>query len=233
MADRPNAAAKVYAPRLDLTDGVSDVFRPKSSRQKDRRPHCLPDLRAQAPVVGPARSSELFRGELLVTRIEQERIDVRGDGDCLLDGLPPIHVNHLNDGNARHRGTKLGITALGQPVAKLDGIGAASPLLRDDVTYPLMACEKECRDGRWYRARYRLYQILRDDARPAWHRGHEPDGVGARFDRHPCFFDAADAADFDSYTHPRRSYLSSMELAFATPLARARPRAPLLSSAAQ
>jgi hypothetical protein len=91
--------------------------------------------------VGPARSSELFRGELLVARIEQERVDVRGYVDCFPDGFPAIHVNHLNDGDAGHRGAKLGVTTINQPIAKLDGIGAASPLLRHDVAYTLMACE--------------------------------------------------------------------------------------------
>src|ERR1700682_2212383 len=69
-----------------------------------------------------------------------------------------------------------------------------------------MACEKECRDGRRYRTSNGLYQILWNDTRPAWHRGHEADGVGARFDRRPCLLDAADATDFDSYADHRRSY---------------------------
>jgi hypothetical protein len=37
MTVRANAAAKVYAPWLDLTDCISDIFRAKSSRQKDGR----------------------------------------------------------------------------------------------------------------------------------------------------------------------------------------------------
>lgn len=199
---RADTAAKVHAPWLDLVDGVSDVFRSKSSCQKDRRAHFSPDLRAQAPVVGPARSSELFRAELLVARIEQERVDMRGNVDCFLHGLPAGNVNHLNDGDAWHRGAELVVTALDQTIAKLDGIRAAPLLLRNDVTHPLMAREKKRRDGRRYRASDRLYQILRNDTRPAWHRGHEPDSVSARFDRDPCLFDATDATHL--YTHANK-----------------------------
>src|ERR1700730_12349106 len=96
MTVRAHTAAKVDAPWLNLDDRGADVVRSQASRQKDGCANCSPDLRAQAPLVGPPRSSELFRGELLVTRIEQERVNLRRDVHRLLDGLSAIHVNNLD-----------------------------------------------------------------------------------------------------------------------------------------
>ena len=80
-----DAAAHVYAERLDHSYSLAHVVRPQPPGEEERLINRLADPSAYAPVVSATCSAQLLDCERRVARIEQNGVDVRGYEGGLFD----------------------------------------------------------------------------------------------------------------------------------------------------
>ena len=97
MAVSADAGADVEGEGLDGGDGIGDVLRSEASGEEEWDGDALADGSAEGPVVGAAGTAELFDGELLVAGVEEDGVDVRGDGCGFFDGFGAGDVDDLDD----------------------------------------------------------------------------------------------------------------------------------------
>src|SRR5687768_7783271 len=166
-AVRADAAAHVEAEGTDGLDRPGDVLRAQAAREEDRRGRGFDDAAADAPVVRAPRPAQLFDGQALVARVEQQRVNVSRYAHGFRERLLAGDVDDLHDRDAGELCAQLAVDLDGHAVAELQGVHAAAPLLLDDGGRVLPARQKERRHRGRRARRYLGYQILFDDARPA------------------------------------------------------------------
>src|SRR5574341_796945 len=87
-----NAAANIQSERSNPTNSLGDIFWLQPSGQKDRDIDCFTNAAADRPVVSAPGSAQLFARQLLVSRIEQDRVNASGDDRRFRDRFFALHV---------------------------------------------------------------------------------------------------------------------------------------------
>lgn len=199
---RPHTAAQVKAERFNRSDGVGDIGRGKTARQKKRDANGVADTAAQSPIVCASRAAEFLDGETQVAGVEQERIHMsrRSDGVIYRRGIG--HMHDLNERDAWQFITKPGINRGGQMVAKLKRVRAAATLLRGDGFRRAFAGEKESGNRRRHSFGNPRNYFFRDNARSAGHGGNQAHRRSPASNGQCSLGGRLDATNFYSWINP-------------------------------
>lgn len=84
----------------DFADRLLHVVRIQSSGQEQRDGDALANSPAESPIVHASGAAEFFYSQRRISRVEQYGIDLRRDGDGLIEGFGSANMNHLNDRDA-------------------------------------------------------------------------------------------------------------------------------------
>ena len=142
------ACADVESERPNFLHGLPHILRLQSTSQKDRNLNLFSNLTTQTPIVPPPSSAKFFNREFRIPRVEQNRVHMPRHRDRLFDGLLPGHVHDLHNRDSRQCRSQIFVRTLSQTIHKLDRIGTAAALLRDDAFRILQRGEQK-RCDRW------------------------------------------------------------------------------------
>ncbi len=131
-AVRPDAAAHIDAERSYDIDGLANIGGRESAGEIDRNLHQFTDAAAYLPIVHTARSAEFLHFQGRVAGIEEQSIDMAGDGERLLDCVSIADMNHLNNPDPGQCAPDFIIASCNQPVDDLNCRCPDQPLVLDD-----------------------------------------------------------------------------------------------------
>ena len=199
MVVRADAAADVEAEGTHRNPRGGDVVGAEAPGEENGFAGGFHDATRERPVVRAAGAAEFFHREVRVAGVEEERVDVRRNGERLGDGDVVEDVDDLDEANAGERAAEIGVRAAREGVDELQGARAAAVVLRDDRVGIGERGEQKRGDGRRDGGGdFGDKALVGNDAGAAGHRGDEPDGVGAMRDGGAGLGDGFDAADFDA-----------------------------------
>jgi len=92
-----DAAANIQPERPDFANGFRNVVRIQAAGEKDGDADGLADDAADGPIVPAARAAEFLDGELLVTGIQQQGVNMRGNGNGLIHRFGTANVYDLHE----------------------------------------------------------------------------------------------------------------------------------------
>ena len=95
-----HAAAQIQPEWPDVTHGLSHVLGFEPPGEENRHAGLGADASAEAPVVRAPCPAEFFDRQRGIARIQQQCIDVGGEGKSLLDRRLARDVDDLYEGNA-------------------------------------------------------------------------------------------------------------------------------------
>jgi hypothetical protein len=140
-------------------------------------------------------TAEFLDGERRPAGVEEQRVDVLGDGEAFINRRCVAYVNDLDDRHAGHRIAQFVVAPVEERVAELHGICATAGVLLGDIFNTLTRREQKCCDGRADGRGDRCDARVIDHTWPARHRRHETDRVGAGVDSERRLINAVDATN--------------------------------------
>src|SRR5579863_998376 len=97
---RTHTTTLIHAKGLDHPDRLRHILGVQPASQEQQHSHSIPYHPADLPIICASRPTQFLDRQGLITRIEQDAIDIRSYRDCLLQRFLTCDMNNLHERNA-------------------------------------------------------------------------------------------------------------------------------------